>query len=113
MFGIEGGRRGWLVEWLVHNHSLKSTPDPHLFPTAMAPLLPPPLPVWVFFYWVVFSFATQSVTILPHRLHCTVTASPDAANAHITYFSSHDSGIRVVSTEITRSVLNNGARSRP
>lgn len=74
-------------------------------PRTTLPLFP--LLVWVFFYWVVFSFATQSVTILPHRLHCTVTASPDAANAHITHFSSHDSGIRVVCTEITRSLLKN------
>lgn len=66
----------------------------------------PPPGEGIFFYWVVFSFATQSVTILPHRLHCTVTASPDAANAHITHFSSHDSGIRVVSTEITDSLFN-------
>lgn len=94
------------MKWLVHNHSLKSTPDPHPFHPAMAPLLFPPSRYGYFFYWVVFSFATQSVTILPHRLHCTVTASPDAANAHITHFSSHDSGIRVVSTEITCSVLN-------
>lgn len=91
--------------------SANPTPDSYPLPSRHVPSTPPlpppsPPPGVDIFYWVVFSFATQSVTILPHRLHCTVTASLDAANAHITHFSSHDSGIRVFFTEITLLALN-------
>lgn len=82
-----------------------------VFETPSPPIFTPPPPLFlllrVFLLGGLFHLQTQSVTILPHRLRCTVTASPDAANAHITHFGSHDSGIRVVCTEITRSFLNN------
>lgn len=44
-------------------------------------------------------FAAQSVTI--PSVCAALAASLDAANAHITHFNSHDSGIHVVSNEIT------------
>lgn len=52
-----------------------------------------------------FYICSLSVTILPHRLRRSATASPDAANAQMTHFNSHDWGIRVVSTEMSRAAL--------
>lgn len=53
------------------------------------------------FYWVVLYLRPSQSRFFP-SVCAALAASLDAANAHITHFNSHDSGIHVVSTGITR-----------
>lgn len=52
------------------------------------------------FYWVVLYLRPSQSRFFP-SVCAALAASLDAANAHITHFNSHDSGIHVVSNEIT------------
>lgn len=64
-----------------------------------SPSSPDALPVDGF-YWVVLNLRPSQSRFFP-SVCAALAASLDAANAHITHFNSHDSGIHVVSNEIT------------